>query len=141
MCGDGCRAFGGWLAGCGAATAVLSTIGQTLLMIASGGDIARLLGGTLALLPLSFLVFVVICLLTAIPALMVIWLSELLRTRSVVFFGCGGAAIGALCISLLEPSGAIWTSGIGELFVVAGLVAGVTYWSIAGKDAAYEHYT
>ena len=137
---DGCRAFGGWLAGCGAATAVLSAVVQTLLMITSGGDITRLLGGIVALLLPSFLVFVVTCMLTAIPALMIIWLSELLCVRSVVFFGAAGAAIGALCISLLARSSAIWTSGIGVLFIVAGFVAGVTYWSIAGRSSVCERY-
>jgi hypothetical protein len=31
-------------------------------------------------------------------------------------------------------------SGIAGLFVVAGLVAGVTYWSTAIEDSGYERY-
>jgi hypothetical protein len=138
----GCsRAFEGWLAGCGAATAVLAAFAQILLMIASRGDIMRLLGGTVALLFPLFLVFIFICLLTAIPAAVVIWLSEKLRIRSAVFFGFAGATIAALCISLLLPSAAIWTSGTGGLFVVAGLVAGVTYWSVAGRYSTCQPHT
>ncbi|OKO75168.1 hypothetical protein [Bradyrhizobium sp. NAS96.2] len=133
-----CRAFGGWLAGCGAATAVLASVIQTFLMIASGGDIARLAGTTVALLPFSFLTFVAVCFLTAIPALMVIWLAELFHARSVVFFGCGGGAVGAFCITLLAPSSAIWIAGLGELFVVAGFVAGATYWAVTREDLGYS---
>jgi hypothetical protein len=133
MSSDCSRAFEGWLAGCGAATAVLFAVAQTLLIVTSGGDIVRLLGGTVALLFPLFFVFVIICLLTAIPAVIVIWLSQGLRIRSIVFFGGAGATIGALCISLLAWPVGIWTSGIGGLFVVAGLVAGVTYWSVAGR--------
>ncbi|MGY4479757.1 hypothetical protein [Bradyrhizobium sp. USDA 3364] len=132
-----CRAFGGWLAGCGAATAVLASVVQTFLMIGSGGDIARLAGTIVALLPLSFLTFITMCFLTAIPALIVIRLAELLHAQSVVFFGCAGAAVGALCISLLAPSGAIWMAGLGELFVVAGFVAGATYWAVTREDLGY----
>lgn len=121
MSDDGCRAFGGWLAGCGAATAVLSGVAQTLLMVASGGDIMRLLGGVIALLLPSFLVFVITCLLTAIPAAIAIWLSEEFRIRSAGFFAGAGAAIGALCITVLLRSPAVWTSGLVCLFAAADL--------------------
>ncbi|WP_166297016.1 hypothetical protein [Bradyrhizobium sp. 2S1] len=77
---SGCsRAFGGWLAGCGAATAVIAAIGQTVLMFAARGDLARLLYGIVVLLIPSAVIFVITCLLTAIPAAIAIWLSEELR--------------------------------------------------------------
>jgi hypothetical protein len=131
------RAFGGWLAGCLAATAVLSAFVEIILVIVSGSDVVRLLGGTIALLFPSFLTFVAICLLTAIPAAIVILLSEEFRIRSVVFFGGVGAVLGALSVSLLAWSAAPWTSGAGGLFVAAGLAAGVTYWFVAGKHSGY----
>ncbi|MES5482852.1 hypothetical protein QMZ05_08845 [Bradyrhizobium sp. INPA03-11B] len=132
------RAFGGWLASCGAATAVLSGVAQTLLMIASGGDMTRLLGGIVALVLPSFLVFAVTCLLTAIPAAIVIWLGDRLLIGSAVFFGCAGTVIGALSISVLLRSPAVWTSGFGCLFAMAGFVAGLTYWFVVRELEADE---
>ena len=139
MSDEGCRSFGGWLAGCGAATAVLSGVAHTLLMVASGGDIMRLLGGVIALLLPSFLVFVVTCLLTAIPAAIAIWLSEEFRIRSAGFFAGAGAAIGALSITVLLWSPAVWTSGLVCLFAAAGFVAGLTYWFVVRELEAAEH--
>jgi len=132
------HAVGGWLAGCGAATAVIAAVGQTVLMVASRGNLAHFLLGPIVLLIPSAVVFVITCLLTAIPAAVVIWLSEEFRIRSVMFFGCAGAAIGALSISLLVRSPAVWTSGAGGLFLVAGLIAGLTYSFVDREFAAYE---
>lgn len=139
MSDDGCRAFGGWLAGCGAATAVLSGVVQTLLMVASGGDIMRLLGGAIALLLPTFLVLVITCVLTAIPAAIVIWLSKQLEIRSAGFFAGAGAAIGVLSITVLLRSPAVWTSGLVCLFAAAGFVAGLTYWFVVTELEAAEH--
>jgi len=108
-------------------------------MVASGGDIIRLLGGVIALLLPSFLVFVVTCLLTAIPAAIVIWLSQEFEIRSAGFFAGAGAAIGVLSITVLIRSPAVWTSGLVGLFAAAGFVAGLTYWFVARELAAYEH--
>ncbi|QIG92626.1 MULTISPECIES: hypothetical protein [unclassified Bradyrhizobium] len=108
-------------------------------MVASGGDIIRLLGGVIALLLPSFLVFVITCLLTAIPAAIAIWLSEELRIRSAGFFAGAGAAIGALSITVLLRSPAVWTSGLVCLFVAAGFVAGLTYWFVVRELEAAEH--
>ncbi|MHC2334038.1 hypothetical protein ACVIW0_003327 [Bradyrhizobium sp. USDA 4454] len=132
------RAFGGWLAGCGAATAVISAVGQTFLMVTSHGDVARLLYGIVVLLLPSAVVFVITCLLTAIPAAMVVWFTEEFQIRAAGFFACAGAAIGALSISVLVRSPAVWTSGLVCLFVAAGCVAGLTYWFVMGELAARE---
>jgi hypothetical protein len=94
--------------------------------------------GFVMLLSPSLLVFVVTCVITAFPTMVMIRLSVELRTRSAVFFACAGAALGAFSISLLARSAEIWTSGIGGLFVVAGLAAGVTYWFVAGKYAGAD---
>ncbi|VIO75990.1 hypothetical protein [Bradyrhizobium ivorense] len=135
------RAFGGWLAGCGAATAAIAAIGQTVLMIASHGDLARLAYGIVVLLLPSAVIFVVTCLLTAIPAAIVIWLSEEFRIRSAGFFAAAGAAIGALSITVLLRHPAVWTSGLVCLFAAAGSVAGLTYWFVVRELAAREHAT
>ncbi|WP_050630842.1 hypothetical protein [Bradyrhizobium viridifuturi] len=133
-----CRSIGGWLAGCGAATAVLSGVVQTILMITSGGNITRLLGGIVVLLLPSAVVFVITCLLTAIPAALVVWLAEEFQIRAAGFFACAGAAIGALSISVLVRSPAVWTSGLVGLFIAAGCIAGLTYWFVMSELAARE---
>ena len=139
MSDDGCRAFGGWLAGCGAATAVIAAIGQTVLMFASHGDLARLLYGIVVLMLPSAVIFVVTCVLTAIPAAVVIWLSEEFEIRSSGFFAGAGAASGALCITVLLRSPGVWTSGLVCLFAAAGFVAGLTYWFVVRELEAAEH--
>ncbi|MEN3351311.1 MAG: hypothetical protein V7632_4946 [Bradyrhizobium sp.] len=139
MPGRCAHAFGGWLAGCGAATAVISGVLQTFFMIACGGDVGRLLQGIAVLVLPSAMVFVITCLMTAIPAAVVVWLGEAFRIRSAMFFGCAGAVIGALSISVLMRSAAVWTSGVGIPFIVAGFVAGLTYYFVTRELAAYEH--
>src|SRR5882757_5481973 len=124
------RAIGGWLAGCGAATAVVGVFIFVMIGISSGGDVAGFAAGiAFAIFPL-FLIFPVICLLTAIPAAIVILASEKYRIRAIAFFGGTGAAIGAASAGLFwqgiprEPGGAIL------LFAIAGLAAGVAYWRV-----------
>ena len=133
------RAVGGWLAGCGAATAVLGVFTFALMVIGSGGDVTRLVGGIIgALFPL-FLTFVLICVLTGIPATIVIWVSEKFRISAIAFFGCAGAAIGGVSVELLWQ-GFAWRGppapvGVDLLFAIAGLTAGLAYWRVAGKYA------
>jgi hypothetical protein len=129
----------GWLAGCGAASGVISTFIVVLQAIASGGNLMLFMGGSLAVLFPALLVFVVTCLLTAIPAAFVFWLSEKFAIRSILF----------LCVCRrryrsIEPSGsagAMFRRGppqVNWLFVVAGFVAGVVYWRIAGRHAGRD---
>ncbi|MFQ3456930.1 hypothetical protein PMN64_26965 [Bradyrhizobium sp. UFLA01-814] len=87
------------------------------------------------LLP-SAAVFIITCLLTAIPTAIVVWFTEEFHIRAVGFFACAGAAIGALSITVLLRSPAVWTSGLVCLFVVAGFVAGLTYWFVMCELAA-----
>jgi hypothetical protein len=132
------RTMKGWLAGCGAATAVISTFVLAMLGIASGGDLTQFTGGGLALLFLALLIFVITCVLTGIPAALVIWLSEKFRVRSIWFFGCAGTITGVLGAGLLEVSFGRWPSSSVWLFVVAGFVAGIAYWRIAGRHAGRD---
>jgi hypothetical protein len=131
------RVLAGWLAGCATATAVTSAFGLIVVVIEESHDPTAMLflGGSSINLLLVFIDFILICLFTAIPSVIVIWLSERFQVRSAVFFGCMGAAIGALCVILPNWTAMPWTSGIGWLFVVAGLAAGLTYWSVAGKHS------
>jgi hypothetical protein len=130
------RALNGWLAGCGAATAVLGVFTLILMGIASDGDVTILVGGvTAAIIPL-LLTFLVICLLTGTPAAIVIWVSEKFRIRAITFFGSAGAAIGTVSVELLRQGlGPRWPAGVNLLFAIAGLAAGLVYWHIAGKYA------
>jgi hypothetical protein len=132
------RAIGGWLAGCGAATAVVGVFIFVKMATASGGDIAGLVGAfVFATFPL-WLIFLVICVLTAIPAAFAILASEKYRIRAIAFFGVTGAGIGAASAGLLwqgipkEPGGPML------LFAIAGLAAGLAYWRVAGRHAGHD---
>ena len=132
------RAMKGWLAGCGAATAVISTFMWVILAIASSGDLPRFVGDSLAMLFSALLVFVVTCVLTGIPAALLIWLSEKFAIRSFLFFGCAGAVTGALGQGVLVGAFTRWPSSSMWLFAVAGFVAGVAYWWVAGRYAGRD---
>ena len=130
------RAMGGWLAGCAAATGVVCVFAPVISAIASSDvNSLRFAGGAIALLFPAVLIFIVTCLLTGIPAALVIWLSEKYRIRSILFFGCVGAVIGGLSQNLLLRALKPSSPGINLLFVVAGLAAGLVYWRLAGKHA------
>ena len=136
MCSANCsRAIGGWLAGCGAATGVLCVFALVISAVASGGVFSfRFAGSAIALLFPAVLIFIITCLLTGIPAAVVIWLSEKFRIRSVLFFGCVGAAIGGLSQDLLLRA-LVPPASVNLLFILSGLVAGLAYWFVAGKRA------
>jgi hypothetical protein len=141
MTSDHCsRAFRGWLAGCGAAAAVIGGGGLGGSAIASGIDIVTLVAGAIAVPFLLFPIFLVVCLVTGIPAAVVIWISEELGIRSILFFGTSGAAIGGLIPSLLGGDTIAWLSRGGWLLLVAGFAAGVAYWFVAGKYAGGERH-
>jgi hypothetical protein len=127
------RAFCGWLAGCGVATVVIVVLPGALFMHPRASLFHPASSLSMLLNPL-LLVFAVTCAMTAFPAMFLISLSIDLQARSPVFYSLAGSVLGALCISLLVRSFAIWF-WVGPLFVVAGLAAGVTYWLIAGKHA------
>ncbi len=96
-----------------------------------------------------------ICLFAFLPAVSVIGLTEIARIRSALFYGVAGG-----CISL--PSTCLWgrwsfpsmdgssvpdarsitqcvSAGLGSrhsiVFVAAGVIGGLVYWRLAGKNA------
>jgi hypothetical protein len=100
---------------------------------AFGALVGTVFFSTVLLIPLSVLIFLIMCLLTAIPAAVAIWLGNKFRMRSVWFFGCAGAVIGGLSqivffVALLSGS-----PGTSPLFVLAGLTAGLAYWWVAER--------
>jgi hypothetical protein len=129
------RAIGGWLAGCGAATVVLGVYILVVVGIASAGDGTPLVGGIIAAF---FLVFPIICLLTAIPAASY-WVSEKFRIRTMAFFSYAGAGIGGLSMELLRRGfGSSGPASVNLRFAIAGLAAGLVYWQIAGRYAGRD---
>lgn len=133
------RALGGWLSGCAAATVTLYAIVIFALGMVPGGEAVGL--AAVAILGLAYVVpiiFITTFVLSGFPAALVIWFSEKFRLRSILFFGGAGVAIGVLIHSVLTHvalRGLALQSTVGSPFVVAGLVAGLTYWRVAGKHA------
>jgi hypothetical protein len=132
------RAMKGWLAGCGAATAVIGGVAWMIIAFASvsSGDLNLLAGGTAAFFVLGFLVFLATCVLTGFPAASFVWLSERFAIRSIWFFGWAGAVTGMLSETVLAGLlGRIEPTFFTCLCVIAGFVAGMAYWRVAGRHA------
>ena len=129
----------GWFAGCIAATLVIFVFGIFSLAIASGRffDVlaALIVYGLLFSVVIVPTIFILVCALSGIPAVIVICLSEMLRIRSMSFFGCSGAVIGGLSQSLLSRAFASQLPTVSLLFLAAGFAAGWAYWFVAGKQA------
>ena len=106
--------------------------------MASGVDIFTMLGASIAALPLLFLAFLIICMVTAIPAALVIWVSEVRGIRSMLFFAGGGAVIGGSLASLLLGISLAMHFGAGWIFLLAGSAAGIAYWYVAGRFAGQD---
>jgi hypothetical protein len=129
------RAMQGWFAGCLVATAVLCSFALALLAIASDGDLLRFTASSVSLLFPALLILVVICVVTGIPAAAIVWLSEKLGVRSILFFGCAGIAIGGITQTLMFRT---LTPTVSVPFILAGLAAGLVYWRVAGRYAGQE---
>ena len=135
------RAFGGWLAGCAAASVILyasmfAFIGRTPRDY--NVDLTSMaLVGLVYILPIIFVITVV---LTGFPAAFVVWLSEKFELRSMRFFGAAGVAIAVIVNGVLALlamlSGVAPYLRVSWQFLVAGLVAGLIYWVVAGKHIA-----
>ena len=129
------RAISGWLVGCATVTAVIYVLLLGFLASGPGGHSIKSIGAGIyiALVPPA-IILVITCAVTGIPAALVIWLSEKLRMRSFLFFGCAGGAIGALSQAVLFQT----LSNFTWFFVVVGFLAGLGYWIIAGRHAGRE---
>lgn len=122
------RGLKGWLAACAAATAALYAIVFIVLVIApslaigtSSRPVALSGQGVMFSLILFPLIMIVVCLVSAIPAALVVFVAESLRIRAALFFGCAGAARGVLGQIVVYQS----LNDSAWLFAAAGLVAGV----------------
>jgi hypothetical protein len=133
---DYSRAVQGWMAGCLAATVVLS--GSLLFGPGTtSSGIVPFLVAAIFVSWVAILVFIVTGGLTLIPAVVVVWISERFQIRSVLFFGCVGAVMGGLTVYLLQVGFTKPTKppGLDWLYVSAGLAAGLAYWRVAGRFA------
>jgi hypothetical protein len=131
---DYSRLVQGWMAGCLAATAVLSAFMLVGLATASSGIVAFLVAAIfVAWVPI--LVFIITGGMTLIPAALVVWISERFRIRSILFFGGVGAVMGGLMAFLRFTKLSQSPELDRLLYVSAGLAAGLAYWFVAGRYA------
>jgi hypothetical protein len=131
---DFSRAVQGFLAGCLAATAIISAFLLIALATTSNG-IVEFLVGAIFVSWVPVLVFILTGTLTLIPAALVAWISERFRIRSILFFGGVAAVMGGL-MALLRFTKLTQSSGLDRLlYVSAGLAAGLAYWFVAGRYA------
>jgi hypothetical protein len=130
------RTIKGWLSGCVAATIVaeICLVAAALWenyrahVSVAASDYLVGLGLT------APFILAAIGLLTVIPAVIVIGLTERFRMRSLAFYVCAAGVTGGLSQILFERSfSRVW------LFVLAGAAAGLSYWYVAGRHAGREH--
>jgi len=128
------RVVQGWMAGCLAATAILSAFLLVALATTSSGIIA-FLAEAIFVSWVPVLVLIITGGLTLIPAAAVVWISERFRIRSILFFGGVGAVMGGL-MALFRFTKLTQSPGLDRLlYVSAGLAAGLAYWFVAGRYA------
>ena len=129
------RALRGWLAACAAATGFIFIASYFIAAMATGNFRSVVFAGSIyGLLFPSLVIFVITCLMTVIPAALVIWLGRIFRMRSVWYFGGAGAVIGLLSqIAFFAGLLSRWP-GKNPLYALAGLVAGLVYWRIVERD-------
>ncbi len=85
--------------------------------------------------------FVVIGSFGFLPALIIALVTEALNVRSALIYATGGAILGALSylgIARFDPDTMTMVDGVRrevEIMAGAGIVAGLVYWLIAGRNA------
>jgi hypothetical protein len=85
--------------------------------------------------------FVVVGSFGFVPALMIALVTEALNIRSALIYATGGAVIGALSylgIAHFDPDTMTMIGGVRrevEIMAGAGIIAGLIYWLIAGRNA------
>lgn len=125
------RSFDGWFYGCLTATAVLDAMVFVSVAVISPEPnlkqtVVSMLGAALFVVPFTFFATFIF---TAIPAAILIWLGERLRTRAMAFYVGSGVVVGALFCALLLKD----ISWFGAAFILAGGPAGLVYWRLAGR--------
>jgi hypothetical protein len=104
-----------------------------------GGDPAALDEGAFAVV--AMVGFVLVGGFGLIPAALLALITEVLNVRSVLVYAIGGAVLGVLgylSIAHLDADAMTTLSGARhdlEVIASAGIVAGLVYWLIAGRNA------
>jgi len=130
------RVIKGWLSGC-----VVATLVVEICLIAAAmwenyrAHVSVAVWDYVVGLGLTApFILIAIGMLTAIPAIIVIALTERFRVQSLLFYVCSGGLTGGLSQVLFERSlSRVW------LFVLAGCTAGLSYWYVAGRHAGRDH--
>ena len=82
--------------------------------------------------------FFFISLLALLPAMLVIAVAEAFRLRSVLFYtAAGGLEALLLCygIGLIDDASGWLGAPLAQAFAASGIVAGLVYWLLAGRNA------
>ena len=82
--------------------------------------------------------FFFIALLALLPAIVIIAVAEAFRLRSMLFYAAAGALEAlTLCygIGLIDDAGGLLGAPLAQAFAAAGIVAGLVYWLLAGRNA------
>jgi hypothetical protein len=130
------RATRGWLGGCLTATAVIQLCFLFILALLGANRGTPTSAWDFAFLSLIGLppILLFVCVLSGIPSMATIWLSERLGIRSLVFFVLAGGLIGSASQLVLFRS----VDELGWLYFAAGCFAGLNYWYVAGRYAGAE---
>jgi len=106
---------------------ILTSAGVRFAVLSLGDFVVAILMGVPVIL-------CCVCVLSGIPSIAAIWLSERFCIRSLLFFGVAGGLVGAVSQTVLFRS----FNELSWLFVLAGCSAGLYYWSSAGRCAGAE---
>jgi hypothetical protein len=133
------RALRGWLTACAAATGFISIASYFIAAAATGHFRSVVFVGSLygSLFPM-LAIFVITCLFTALPAVLVIWLGRIFQMRSIWYFGGAGAAIGVLSQIVFFTGLLSRSPGKNPLYALAGFTAGLVYWRIVERRPEVE---
>jgi hypothetical protein len=118
--------FKGFFAASFVATATLFAVGFVRQAVHPDGlTPASLAGGVLA----AFVHLAFIIGFAVIPAAIVVYITTVLQVRFAVVFALCGAAVSWLVLQVIPP----WPGTASWPFVLAGLVAGCTYWFVSAR--------
>jgi hypothetical protein len=131
-----------------AATLVIAAVASVMAVSIPGTPMPRLLGAIGMVFQAATYAFVTVGAAAFIPWMIVVVPAEIFRLRSILFYGAIGCAVGAASLFGLRlvqslimfrpkppAAGFAMNFAIPWFILAAGLVAGVVYWAIAGRNA------
>jgi hypothetical protein len=132
-----------------AATAVIVVATYVLMLTAMPGTpLPTVSEGIAIIFQLARVVFIPVVALAFVPAMVIAAIAEIFRLRSVLFYAIAAGAVGIIAtigfrfgmsLVLFKPKSTVPVSGLSFSvpwsIVAAGIVAGVVYWVLAGRNA------